>query len=309
VVTVSSGYDGAAIAVLAAELGVRRAATITESKPVRETPSLDDSGEDVARQLGLDVTTYERLAYMRRDDLPEAEFLATGFTAEEVVMSGMEPDLRGRMLVSAFFGDGMWWLIRPPRPRLWRSDQSGSSLGEWRLRAGFIHVPLTCLAAEHYRSAQDISRSVEMRPWVLGRRYDKPIPRRIVEEAGIPRGTFGEVKRAASATIHLDGPSALAPATRAAIEAFADSEGRVLRFRRRSLPLWRRALYVCSRRVGLERIAKRVEKPKYALGVMEPEFGTLLFRWAVKVVAPRYGSAKGSDQPSRTATRPVAALE
>ena len=248
-VTVSSGYDGAAVAVVARELGGRQVVTIGEGKPVKGSASLDDSGEQLARRLGMDVEVFERLAYLRRDDVPEAEFLASGFTGEEVVMSGMEESIRGRMLVTAFFGDGMWWMNRPRRPILWRSDQSGSSLGEWRLRVGFIHVPLPCLGAEHYPDTQRISRSPEMRPWVLGRRYDKPIPRRILEEAGVPRGTFGEVKRAASATIHVDGPAALAPATRAALERFAASERRRVTFRRRRFPLWQRA--VLKARAGL----------------------------------------------------------
>ncbi len=288
VVTVSSGYDGAAVAVLAAELGCHRAVTISEGKRVPGSSSLDDSGEEVGRRLGMEVGVYERLAYMRRDDLPEAEFLATGFTGEEVVMSGMEPALASRTLVTAFFGDGMWWANRPPRPILWRSDQSGSSLGEYRLRVGFIHVPLPSFGGEQYRVTQQISRSAEMRPWSNGRAYDKPIARRILEEAGIPRGTFGEIKRAVSATIHVDGPAALAPATVASLEAFAAAEGRRVAFTRRSFPTWRRAILKASRKFGAESVAWRAERRKFDLGVVEPSFGSLLLRWAVSVVRPRY---------------------
>ena len=188
-VTISSGYDGAAIAVLARELGCRSALTIAEGKQVRGQPDRSDRGESVGRRLGMEVGVVERLAYLRRTDLPEAEFLATGFSGEEVVMSGMEEMLRGRMLVSGFFCDGMWWLNRPRRPILWRSDQSGSSLGECGACVnGFVHGPLTCFAGERQTDMDRISRSAEMRPWVLGRRYDKPIPRRILEEAGVPRG-------------------------------------------------------------------------------------------------------------------------
>jgi len=288
VVTVSSGYDGAAVAVLAAELGCRTAVTVAEGKRVPRGQSLDDSGAGIGRRLAMEVRGYDRLAYLRRDDLPEAEFLATGFTGEEVVMSQMENDLPGRMLVSGFFGDGMWWMNRPPRPILWRSDQSGSSLGEHRLRVGFIHVPLPCLGGEQYRVTQQISRSREMRSWVIGRTYDKPIARRMLEEAGVPRGTFGEVKRAVSATIHVDGPAALAPASRASVDALAATEGSQLTFRRRSFPFWRRAVLKASRKLGAERLAWRTERRKLALGVLEPTFGSLLLRWAVSVVRPRY---------------------
>lgn len=288
VVTVSSGYDGAAVAVLAAELGCRSAITVAEGKPVPRSRSLDDSGADIGRRLEMEVRGYERLVYLRRDDLPEAEFLATGFTGEEVVMSQMEHELPGRMLVSGFFGDGMWWMNRPPRPILWRSDQSGSSLGEYRLRVGFIHVPLPCFGGEQYRVTQQMSRSREMRPWVMGRAYDKPIPRRILEEAGVPRGTFGEVKRAVSAMIHVDGLAALAPASRASLEAFAASEGSDIAFQRRSFRVWRRAILKAARKLGAESLAWRTERRKFVLGTLEPTFGSLLLRWAVSVVRPRY---------------------
>jgi hypothetical protein len=287
-VTISSGYDGAAVAVLAHELGCRKAVTIRQGKPVKGSDSLDDSGEPVAQQLGLEVTAVDRLDYQSRDDLVEADFLSTGFTGEEVVMSGLSSSLAGQMLITGFFGDGMWWLNRPPRPLLWRGDQSGSSLGEWRLRVGFVHVPLPCFAAEQQRSTQEISRSSEMRPWVLGRRYDKPIPRRILEEAGVERGTFGEVKRAASASIHSEGLSALSYAARGSIQEFAAGEGRVVRFRQRDFPLWRRASVKWARRVRAESLAWRLSQPKYERAVLEPEFGSLLLRWAISVVQRRY---------------------
>jgi hypothetical protein len=35
-----------------------------------------------------------------------------------------------------------------------------------------------------------------MRPWSVGGDYDRPIPRRIAEEAGVPRQWFGRVKLA-----------------------------------------------------------------------------------------------------------------
>jgi hypothetical protein len=152
---------------------------------------------------------------------------------------------------------------------------------------GFIHVPLPCFGGEQYRQTQRLSHSPEMKPWVMGRPYDKPIPRRILEEAGVPRGTFGELKRAISASIHVDGPAALSPASVSSLGAFAAAEGREVRFERRSFPTWRRALLKATRKLGAESVAWQIERRKIALGVMEPAFGSLLFRWAVSVVRPR----------------------
>lgn len=299
-VTISSGYDSAAVAALSVPFGCRRAVTVAEGKPVPRSDSLSDSGAVVGRMLGLQVESFERLAYLRRDDLVEAEFLATGFSGEEVVLVDMAETLAGTVLLSGFFGDGMWWMNRPRRATLWRSDQSGSSLGEWRLRVGFVHVPLPCFGGRHYRSTQAISRLPEMKPWMLGRAYDKPIPRRILEGAGIPRGAFADTKRAASATIHTDGPRAMAPASVASLERFAAAEGRTIHFQRRPPPrLWRRVMMKAARKLGAEPIAARLESAKHGLAAHDPAFGSLLLRWAVSVVRPRYADVVVEATPRR----------
>jgi hypothetical protein len=175
---------------------------------------------------------------------------------------------------------------------MWRLEQAGMSLGEFRLRAGFIHVPLPWFAALQMGSVQHISRSDEMRPWVLGMDNDRPIARRILEEAGIPRGRFADAKRATSATIHSQGPAALAPATRAALESFAAAEGRTVDFRRRAFPRWRRGAMRAAKAVGLRNVARWIERPRRVYTRHQPEFGNLLLRWAVSVVAPRYREAR-----------------
>ncbi|HYI23531.1 MAG TPA: hypothetical protein VEX62_12960, partial [Candidatus Limnocylindrales bacterium] len=142
VATISSGYDSASMATLASELGCRRALTVVEGKPVRGSSRTSDSGEAVARNLGMDVQLLRRLAYLERDDFPEASFLSTGATGEDIVLSEAGPSLARTVLITGFFGDGMWWLNRPKRSLLWRLEQAGMSLGEWRIQAGFIHVPL-----------------------------------------------------------------------------------------------------------------------------------------------------------------------
>ena len=43
-----------------------------------------------------------------------------------------------------------------------------------------------------------ITESPEMDPWRLGNAYDRPIPRRVAEEAGVPRHLFGQSKMASA---------------------------------------------------------------------------------------------------------------
>lgn len=61
---------------------------------------------------------------------------------------------------------------------------------------GFIHLPVPFLGATAHPAIARISQSDEMRPWRLANDYDRPIPRRLVEEAGVARHLFGQEKKA-----------------------------------------------------------------------------------------------------------------
>jgi hypothetical protein len=65
-----------------------------------------------------------------------------------------------------------------------------------RLKSGFIHVPVPFIMATQTTAIDRITGSTEMKPWVLGTTYDRPIPRRIAEQAGVDRKSFGQYKKA-----------------------------------------------------------------------------------------------------------------
>ena len=69
-------------------------------------------------------------------------------------------------------------------------------MGELRLNLGFIQLPLPFMGARRKAEVIAITESEEMRPWRINTAYDRPIPRRIAEEAGIPRHAFGQSKYA-----------------------------------------------------------------------------------------------------------------
>jgi hypothetical protein len=75
-----------------------------------------------------------------------------------------------------------------------RLDVAGHGLGELRLVVGFIHVPVLFIGARRKADIIKITESSEMDPWRLGSKYDRPIARRIAEEAGVPRQMFGQSK-------------------------------------------------------------------------------------------------------------------
>jgi hypothetical protein len=191
--TLSSGYDSTTITTLARPLGCREVITVDRSRGDE-----DDSGEALAGYLGV------RPLLIKRDDwraghLPEVPFIAADAKGEDVFFKGAEAFLAGRLLLTGFHGDKVW--AKHPEDlseNIVRGDQSGLDLSEYRLQQGFIHCPITFWGVRQIREINSISNSAEMKPWDVAGDYSRPICRRIVEEAGVPRELFGIKKRAAS---------------------------------------------------------------------------------------------------------------
>jgi hypothetical protein len=194
--TVSSGYDSPACAVLAREVGCRRAVTFSASRS--DFGSDSDSGGRIGELLDLRTEEFDRDQYLGRTDYPEVEFLGVGTGGEDVVMSSLEPALPDTVLFTGFLGDTVWGLSsRTEGSRQYRMTYpAGASLQEFRIRVGFIHFPVPQSHQRLHPWVQRISVSPEMAPWRLGGDYDRPIPRRIAEEAGVPREWFGSSKKA-----------------------------------------------------------------------------------------------------------------
>ena len=73
-----------------------------------------------------------------------------------------------------------------------------------------------------------ISHLPEMRPYSVGGDYDRPIARRIIEEAGVPRGAFARSKKG-MALIFSWGPMFLSPPVREGFHRFLRENGLLLR--------------------------------------------------------------------------------
>jgi len=196
---VSQGYDSTAVAALARDAGCREAVTFLRSRGGDEG-YVDDSGEAVAHALGLVVTTYER------DDVDTlADYRAEEFYLEpwgvDRTMSVMTPQLAGTLLLSGRSAEAVWsrggyrhWGLPDLQHPL--NQTPGCALGELRLRTGFLHfAPATIAAVRHAARIHRWNDAPALRPWSIGGDYDKPIARRIAEEAGVPRALFGLVKK------------------------------------------------------------------------------------------------------------------
>lgn len=203
----SRGYDSTAAAAIAKQAGCREGVTFVQSaRPVGHPLTGgserfdDDSGSDALRALGLSVREFDRSALVKIPGHPRAEFFISSPAAiTDATLRLMEDTLRGSVLVSGRHGERCWG----PTSRCLRQNfrdlddchLSGQALTEFRLRAGFLHLPLPYIGGLHSEAICRITHAEEMKPWKLGTGYyDRPIARRIAEEAGVPREYFGHWK-------------------------------------------------------------------------------------------------------------------
>ena len=197
--TTSTGYDSTAATALARAAGVTETFTIAVAPGARSDEQ--DSGVAIAQALGLRV---HRLSSDRRS-APDFEryLLAATVEGSEVFLENVAQHIgahcEAAVLYTGYHGDVVW--KRPARAvetidDIRRKDVSGLNLSEVRLAAGFINLAVPFMYGRNMADITAISRSPEMRRWSISRDYDRPIPRRIVEAAGVPRELFGQRKRA-----------------------------------------------------------------------------------------------------------------
>jgi hypothetical protein len=189
--TASSGYDSSTATVLGHTAGCRDVLCVEHDRT-----GDNDSGEPLAHQLGMNVLKVNRHGW-REQPWAEVPFLAADGHGGDVFFKGAEQALSGRVLLTGFHGDKIW--DRQPHDMsadIVRGDQSGLSLTEYRLHTGFLHCPIPFWGVRQIADVSAISLSPEMAPWDVPGDYSRPICRRIVEGAGVPRELFGTRKKA-----------------------------------------------------------------------------------------------------------------
>jgi len=306
--TLSSGYDSATVATLARQAGCEEVICFDRAWPdqdreraLRERQSVSDSGAETARLLGIRPIVVP-LEGWRAFQTPEIPFLAANGMGEEVRFKSAETHLADRVLLTGYLGGVIWAKgKRDLSPDIVKKDPSGSALGEYRLRVGFLHCPLPYWGVRQIADVHAITRSPEMAPWDVPGDYSRPICRRIVESAGVPRELFGMHKRAGSIMLH-DDPDFLTPTSMADYLGWL-AEHRGAWLRRGVLPPLRnlsidRLTLKSSETVaawmkrmpGLWRLPSRL-----GLGYGPTRLRRALFPWAVERAMARY--ARAGEQP------------
>jgi hypothetical protein len=154
--TCSGGYDSNTAAALAVQLGGDRAVTLRSAR--RGVP---DSGLQVAECLGLRCTEYDRLD--AGVDGGEVEFLTPGTGGGDYPLGCFRQELDGALLLTGYHGDKIWERSVRPNEVLKRGDSSGCSLGDFRLRTGFLHIPVPFIGALRHPAIHAISNSESWR--------------------------------------------------------------------------------------------------------------------------------------------------
>jgi hypothetical protein len=214
----------------------------------------------------------------------------------------MQDQFVGSLLMTGIFGDYVWGtdtqsglpLLQEPNTDFLNP---AITMAEFRLRVGFIHLPAPACGALHRPAIRRITRSKELAPWSIGGDYDRPIARRIIEEAGVPRELFGQHKsRGAPWSPH--GFSLSSPAGDRDFEAFyltnvAESTGRHSpegdrQNVRRRKSNWQRPLRKILRRFPV-RIRRALMWDR-----LDPRWGSkhlYRFHWGFERTKERYQSA------------------
>lgn len=222
--SLSSGYDCNASAAIAAEHGAKRAYTFDASLSSAPQSSLEpDSGAEVGRQLGLETRAVDPLAYLAMTPPLDAEFCANP-GGGELMLSPLASEFAGSIVIAGRAGDRGWAMTDRVNYRDYlRPDcvyLAGCSITDFRLRTGFLRVDVPAFGLSDMQPLNRLSRSQEMAPWRIGGNYDRPIPRRILEDKGVRRESFGQRKIAGTALSPLRDSSVLSPAAQRSFRKF-----------------------------------------------------------------------------------------
>jgi hypothetical protein len=207
--TLSVGYDSAAVSVLVRGLGITEAFT---GHPVRQPLEAllpggwKEDARDIGEVLGLTVHELDD----RRESITEDElfYLCTNYPKHhsghwsELSFHSMARHITASGKLGVVFtgnhGDTVWDVNTPERhlaEHIRRGCLTGLNQTEIRLHAGYVTVPVPFIWAHEILKIRQVTLSAEMAPWRLGNDYDRPIPRRLLEEAGVPRQAFGFEKK------------------------------------------------------------------------------------------------------------------
>lgn len=199
VTTVSKGYDASASSALVHDLGCNTA--LTFSSPEKY---VNDSGVEIAQLLGYkNIIEGDGCAYMNNTALWEAESASCGDVGCLVAFNTFEQVYKDSLLFLGLKGDSIWGKDESLANRNFdfiKMSIAAEQNPEHYLRNNTIAISVPLILGYEWPSIYEINNSSEMEKYSVGGEYDRPIPRRFVEEKGVPRKAFGFKKHGAGFT-------------------------------------------------------------------------------------------------------------
>ena len=292
VTTISKGYDAPCCAVIAKNSGCRTAVTFKA-----EGKYAEDSGIEIAQILGYEkIIEKDALEYLQREDIVEAEYICSGELGAQISFSAFDNEFTGNLVFTGDRGDSIWGFENPICNNEFHFIDFLNHLGtcERKLWVGYIPVPIPLFGATAWTSIQRISQSKEMAYWSLGNDYDRPIPRRICEEAGVRREMFGISKHGAGFTYRYDSlkrmKSRMAPTTGKAFEEYVKNHAHYD-------PIEVIKYYWKIKNLFLIKLGVRV-KPLSSIelkNIINPTAVKYLIPWSGTLVIDKYKKALGAE--------------
>lgn len=286
ITTTSKGYDAPCCATIAHIFGCNTAVTFRA-----EGKYAEDSGVDVAKSLHYEhIIERDANSYLKNESLIEAEAFASGDLGTDLQFSAFDDIFKNKLVFIGERGDKVWAYSFPScNDELSFDDQiTGLGASERRLWLGYIPVPMPLFGASSWSSIQKISQSEEMRPWSLGNNYDRPIPRRICEEAGVDRQLFGISKHGAGIVLRYDwGNRAKRRLSITASHSFSEYVKKVGKpnVLQKLLYFWKaRKIYLSRLGINISDKQTFIEKSQIANATSV----RYLFPWASEIIQNRY---------------------
>jgi len=291
--SISSGYDGAAAAVISKYAGCTRAATIHQSKSLWRG---SDSGERIAQYLNMSCDRYDRVPAVYPHEI--TIWAATGLSGGRnlTVFDYPEPLC---LFFSGSYGDKVW-------DRFYHdlSEPVGDRdhfLGEFRLFKGMFQCVVPWWGIRRAQEINALGSTEELAPWTLHNNYDRPIARCILEEAGVPRDAFGMRKRDTSSNVEFLWPHSAD--AKASFEGYLRSRG-VYTPAPWMISLIRRIAFLDNliyinilRKCGLRKSLKTLLKFRA---------NSLLFHWANSELKDIYAQGLKAEESDSNAKQPIA---
>ena len=299
----SRGYDSTAINSLTSPEHVDAVFTIRSSRTPGQfsrkesDQAMDDSGEDICRHLGMPCEVIDSFRVTDQPDLEALLFAAVHNGEDANLAEVFERTDAPSIFLTGTLGE--IWVTKQLRvdddPILRRGDLSLHGMTEMRLQYPIQQVAVPFIGARRRVDICAITESRDQDPWRLKNLYDRPIPRRIAEEAGVPREMFGQEKMA-TATAYSRPPLPRSSKLRADYFRFLKDNQLASAITIRLMPVWTRineiihyhtptryrALYY------LERLLGRISGRPFKIPQLLSRLNGSLFCYCVNLRADEY---------------------